>query len=143
MRTLRGRLTAGLLLLLAAACLAVGLATTFLLQQFLIGRLDQQIVAAGGRFPASLENGTRDYDADDRYPDTRGQAPETFGARILGSKVTHQGLVRNTTATDDTAVSLSTADQRSLLAVPVDGKGHRVDLSALDDYRVVAVRGDD
>ncbi|WP_066374697.1 sensor histidine kinase [Herbidospora mongoliensis] len=142
MRTLRGRLTTGLVLLLAVACLAVGVATSLLLQRFLIGRLDQQIIATGGRFPASLGHRVQDRDADDRYPDTRGQAPGTFGARILGSQVVQQGLVRNGPDSDDTAVRLSAVDRRSLLAVPVDGEGHQIELSTLDDYRVVAVRGE-
>ena len=49
-RTLRARLTAGLVVLLAVASLGVGLTTAFALEGFLVRRLDQQLTAAGGRF---------------------------------------------------------------------------------------------
>jgi two-component system, OmpR family, sensor kinase len=137
-RTLRARLTAGLVVLLALSCLAVGIATATALDRFLVGRLDEQLAASGGRFPASLEHEARD-DADNR-PDTRGQAPGTFGARLLGGKVTQAAVVR---ADSDEPVPLTPADRRALAAVALDGKGHSVSLSALEEYRVMAVSGDD
>ncbi len=79
-RTLRAQLTAGLVALLALACLAVGVSTALALRGFLLGRLDGQLTASGGRFAASLEHEARP-DADN-LPDTRGQADATFGARV-------------------------------------------------------------
>ena len=51
-RTLRGRLIAGLLALLAVACAAVGAVTYFSLHSYLLGQLDQQLVQASGRYQA-------------------------------------------------------------------------------------------
>ncbi|GAA1301019.1 sensor histidine kinase [Streptomyces javensis] len=138
-RTLRARLTAGLVVLLAVASLAVGLTTVFALEGFLVRRLDQQLTAAGGRFPASLEHGERHPDADNA-PDTRGQSDRTFGARLLRGTTTDAAVVRDQT---DAAVPLTGADRRVLAGLPVDGDGHGVRLSALGGYRVVAVHGDD
>ncbi|MEU0845196.1 HAMP domain-containing sensor histidine kinase [Streptomyces sp. NPDC005962] len=138
-RTLRARLTAGLVVLLAVASLAVGLTTVFALEGFLVSRLDQQLTATGGRFPASLEHGERHPDADNR-PDTRGQSDRTFGARLLHGTTTDAAVVRDQT---DAAVPLTGADRRVLAGVPVDGDGHSLHLSTLGGYRVVAVPGDD
>ncbi|KAK1183007.1 ATP-binding protein [Streptomyces sp. NBS 14/10] len=137
-RTLRARLTAGLVVLLAAASLAVGLTTVLALEGFLVRRLDQQLTAAGGRFPASLEHGERP-DADNR-PDTRGQSAYTFGARLKGGEATQAAVVHDNT---DARVPLTGADQRALAHLPVDGRGHDVRLSAIGAYRVLAVAGDD
>ncbi|NKZ08043.1 sensor histidine kinase [Actinomadura latina] len=137
-RTLRARLTAGLVVLLALSCLLVGLGTAAALGRFLVGRLDEQLAASGGRFPASLEH-ERPRDADNR-PDSRGQAPGTFGARLLGGSVTQAVVVR---ADDVEPVPLTAADRRSLAAVPPDGRGRSLSLSALEEYRVAAVHGDD
>ncbi|MEV0665822.1 sensor histidine kinase [Actinomadura luteofluorescens] len=137
-RTLRARLTAGLLVLLALSCLAVGIATATALDRFLMGRLDEQLTASGGRFPASLEHERR-RDADDR-PDTRGQAPGTFGARLFRGKVTEAAVVRDSS---DEPVPLDAADRRALAALPPDGRARSLDLSALEEYRVMALRGDD
>ncbi|MFE7240204.1 sensor histidine kinase [Streptomyces sp. NPDC057582] len=136
--TLRGQLTTGLVLLLAAACLAVGLTTTFALQGFLVRRLDQQLTASGGRFPASLEHEAA-RDADNR-PDSRGQADSTFGARLLNGRVTQSAVVDEQNVR---TVPLTADDRRTLAAVPDDGEGRSVRLSALGGYRVAAVTGDD
>ncbi|MEU0835501.1 HAMP domain-containing sensor histidine kinase [Streptomyces sp. NPDC005969] len=136
--TLRGQLTAGLVLLLAAACLAVGLTTVLALEGFLVRRLDQQLTASGGRFPASLEHEAAP-DADNR-PDSRGQADSTFGARLQNGRLTQAAVVDEQNVRK---VPLTADDRRTLAAVPDDGKGRSVRLSALGGYRVAAVAGDD
>ena len=65
--TLRGQLTVGLVALLALACLAVGITTALALRGFLMGRLDEQLAASGGRFAASLDH-EAEPDADN-HPD--------------------------------------------------------------------------
>ncbi|WP_369044067.1 HAMP domain-containing sensor histidine kinase [Streptomyces sp. Midd1] len=137
-RTLRGQLTVGLVTLLALACLAVGITTALALRGFLMGRLDEQLVASGGRFAASLEHEARP-DADNR-PDTRGQAESTFGARLLNGTTTQAAVVDDDT---DRPVPLTSGDRRALAAVPVDGRGHGIHLSTLGSYRVTAFHGDD
>ncbi|WP_399039894.1 sensor histidine kinase [Streptomyces sp. 3330] len=141
--TLRARLTAGLVVLLAVSCAAVGVAAVVELNGFLTGRLDQQLREAGERFPASLEHGgdrPSDHDGDGDG-DTRRQTVGTFGARLVGDTVTNAAVVGSGTGAVD--VTLGAADRATLAAVPADGKGHTIDLSALDDYRVMAVRGRD
>ncbi|WP_222869196.1 sensor histidine kinase [Actinomadura chibensis] len=137
-RTLWARLTAGLVLLLALSCLAVGIATTTALARFLVGRLDDQLTASGGRFPASLEH-QRPRDTDTR-PDTRGQASGTFGARLFERTVTQAAVVRGDS---DEPVPLTPADRRALADLPPDGRGRSLSLSALCEYRMMAVPGAD
>ncbi|MFE0515896.1 two-component sensor histidine kinase, partial [Streptomyces sp. NPDC058964] len=142
-RTLRARLTFGLVVLLAVSCAAVGLAAVVELSGFLTQRLDEQLVQVGTRFPASLEHNGRlpdDHDGDE-HGDTRRQPTGTFGARLVNGTVTNKGLVRSGDLAVDLKVDLTAADMRKLAAVPVDGRPHTVDLSSLDDYRVVATRG--
>ncbi|MFB6814036.1 sensor histidine kinase [Streptomyces sp. NPDC056347] len=137
-RTLRGQLTAGLVTLLALACLAVGVTTALALRGFLVGRLDDQLAASDGRFAASLEHEARP-DADNR-PDIRGQAESTFGARLLNGTVARAAVVDGVT---DRPLRLTPRDRRALAGIPVDGTGHSIRLSAPGAYRVTAVRGDD
>ncbi|MFE4959898.1 sensor histidine kinase [Streptomyces sp. NPDC056653] len=137
-RTLRGQLTAGLVTLLALACLAVGITTALALRGFLMGRLEGQLTASGGRFAASLEHEAKP-DADNR-PDTRGQAESTFGARLLNGTVTQAAVVDDVT---DRPLPLTLRDRRALTGIPVDGNGHSIRLSTLGAYRVMAVQGDD
>ncbi|MFR9799307.1 sensor histidine kinase [Streptomyces sp. MS06] len=142
-RSLRARLTAGLVVLLAVSCAAVGLAAVFELNGFLTRRLDEQLAQVGTRFPASLEHrGSVPDDHDgDEHLDTRRQATGTFGARLVGGAVTDAAVVRSGDATADLVVTLTPRDRRLLAAVPVDGRGHSVELSSLDSYRVLASRG--
>ncbi|WP_230193833.1 sensor histidine kinase [Streptomyces coriariae] len=142
--TLRARLTAGLVVLLAVSCAAVGVAAVVELNGFLTGRLDQQLRETGERFPASLEHGgTRPSDHDGDDGDTRRQTVGTFGARLVGDTVTNAAVVGSSTGAGAQNVPLAAADRRTLAAVPADGAGHTIDLSALDDYRVMAVQGRD
>lgn len=146
-RTLRARLTAGLVVLLAVSCAAVGVAAVVGLNGFLTGRLDEQLSEVGNRFPASLEHGGRppdghdDHDGDE-HGDTRRQSAGTFGARLLNGTVTNAAVVPSSGAdTTDLTVGLTAADTRTLAAVPVDGRAHTVHLSTLDEYRVRATAG--
>ncbi|WP_322974310.1 sensor histidine kinase [Actinacidiphila epipremni] len=139
-RTLRARLICGLVVLLALSCAAVGIAAVLTLSSYLTGQIDEQLAAAGGRFPASLEHRRRGGPGgSDRYADTRRQAPGTFGARLLHGAVTDAAVVRSGA---DTHVALSAADRAALAALPDDGKARRLSLSELGDYRAVAVPGD-
>ncbi|WP_118082784.1 HAMP domain-containing sensor histidine kinase [Streptomyces sp. CC0208] len=138
--TLRARLTLGLVVLLAVSCAAVGVAAVLGLKGFLTSRLDEQLTEAGNRFAVSLEHKGQpqkdDHDGDE-HADTRRQAAGTFGARLVDGTVTDAAVVRST---GTLKVDLTAADRRRLATVPVDGRGHSVDLSALDDYRVLATR---
>ncbi|OLZ72936.1 two-component sensor histidine kinase [Streptomyces sp. IMTB 2501] len=143
-RTLRARLIAGLVVLLAISCAAVGVAAVVELNGFLTRRLDQQLQQAGPAFPQSLEHGTyrpSDHDGDE-HGDTRRQAAETFGARLLGGQVTSAAVVPAGDG-QDPGTSLTATDRAALAGLPVDGAGHTVCLSKLRDYRLMAWRGRD
>ncbi|WP_326721726.1 MULTISPECIES: HAMP domain-containing sensor histidine kinase [unclassified Streptomyces] len=144
--TLRARLTAGLVVLLAVSCAAVGVAAVVELNGFLTGRLDQQLREAGVRFPASLEHGgtlPSDHDGDEDG-DTRRQAVGTFGARLVGDTVTNAAVVASGRGTGGTVtVALGARDRRELAGLPADGEGHTTELSSLGDYRMMASEGRD
>jgi two-component system OmpR family sensor kinase len=159
LRTLRARLTAGLLVLLAVGCAAVGGAAVVELNGFLTNRLDQQLSEAGVVFAASLEHpagqdptgrkptgqnptGRNDHDGDE-HADLRRQAAGTLGVVLRGGQVEEAAVVRGDDDPAGLAVDLSAADRRALAAVPADGHGHDVDVSTLGDYRVRAVPGRD
>ena len=137
-RTLRGRLTLGLVVLLAAIFAGVGFGTTALLRGFLVTQLDQQLAAAGPRYAQSLEHELS-------AADTRGQTQGTFGARAANGVVTQVGVVAGTSVAGDNTgqVRLSAVDSRALLTLPTDGSAHTVRLSALGAYRMSAVAGAD
>jgi two-component system OmpR family sensor kinase len=140
-RTLRARLTVGLVVLLAISCAAVGLAAVFELNGFLTSRLDQQLSQTGDRFAVSLEHGGRlpdDHDGDE-HGDDRRLGTGTFGARLVGSTVTTAAVIR---PAGIVYITPTPHDRKQLAGVPVDGKGHSVELS-IDDYRVTATRGHD
>ncbi|MEV8035171.1 HAMP domain-containing sensor histidine kinase [Streptomyces sp. NPDC002742] len=142
---MRARLTAGLVVLLAVSCAAVGVAAVYELDGFLTGRLDQQLQEAGARFPASLEHSSTkppDHDGDE-HGDTRRQSTGTFGARLVGEDVTNAAVVPPGAGTAVRNVRLTARDEARLAAVPADGRAHTVCLSALGDYRVLATPGKD
>ncbi|MFJ8200519.1 sensor histidine kinase [Streptomyces sp. NPDC096152] len=146
-RTLRARLTAGLVVLLAVSCAAVGVAAVVELDGFLTSRVDQQLRDVGARYPASLEHGVpprTDHDGDE-HGDTRRQASGTFGARLLHGRVTNAAVVPGVDSDDSTDLTarLTPHDQAELARVPLDGTAHTVGLSSLHSYRVVATRGED
>jgi two-component system, OmpR family, sensor kinase len=76
-RTLRGRLIAGLLALLAVACAAIGLVTYVGLRHGLMSQLDQQLGAASTRYSNCLE-ATPDSDRSDGG-NGRSQSPQPAG----------------------------------------------------------------
>ncbi|GAA4223149.1 two-component system OmpR family sensor kinase [Streptosporangium album] len=134
-RTLRTRLVAGVLILLALACAAIGVATSLALNRFMVDRVDQQLSMTVGGFAASLEHG-KEYG---ERGDSRGQSLGTLGVRLADGRVTNAAVVTR----DSGSPRLSAGDAAVLAAVPADGRGHSVELSVLDDYRVMAIDGAD
>jgi two-component system OmpR family sensor kinase len=141
-RTLRGRLIAGLVTLLALACASVGVATYLALHHTLAGQLDSELAAAGGRYASCME------DAEDAPPPGTGpRAPNcnktpglgagTFGARLDHGTVTNQGIIGGQS-------DLSAADKAALARLPADGAYHTLGLNSINgDYRLTAIRGRD
>jgi two-component system OmpR family sensor kinase len=134
--------------LLALVCLAVGVVTTVALQHFLVGRLDAQLVAAGGR---SADAGRGPLDGSVRPPDGRtgavtdtgaqflltpGQPTGTLGARMANGRLTAAGVLG-----DDGGIQPLDAGRADVLTrLPVDGDPHSLAIPGLGDYRLVAAR---
>jgi len=155
-RTLRGRLIAGLLALLAVACAAVGITTYVALHKALMSQLDQQLSAVNMRYGTCLESGpvqhdgqpqaegqpARDSDHDnDNVPGGpqmcgQEQGPQTFSASIGGN------MFHNPTVTGSDC-HLTQADRTALLALRTSGAPTTVSLSALGRYQLMARPGND
>jgi two-component system, OmpR family, sensor kinase len=144
-RSLRARLVATVLLLLAVAFTVIGVATTFALREFLYNRLDREVIDANIRFVAAQTGqlgppGTT-------FPRTStGQAPRDFflgpvqGPRTLGATI-RDGRVLRAEVSNRGGLSsaVPAVDDAALVAVPVGGGPTSVDLS-LGAYRMVATQ---
>ena len=162
-RTLRGRLVAGLLALLAVACAAVGLVTYVGLRHGLMTQLDQQLTAASTRYGGCLEagqpdndhgeagkgpvqnapghkSGDNDHDIDNvpGGPQQCGkqQGGETFSASIDSGKVVYP-----TVANGD--CHLDQADLTALKTLKGTNQPKTVTLSSLGPYQLMASPGRD
>ncbi|MEP6761402.1 MAG: HAMP domain-containing sensor histidine kinase [Sporichthyaceae bacterium] len=128
-----------MLALLAAVSLVIGLVSVLALDRFLLGRLDDQLSAAGVRSRgADGPGGPGDDDHRGRSPDfllVPGQAEGTLGARIVAGRVAEAGVLDRHGQAD----SLPSEQAAGLLALPVDGRPHTRDLGGkLADYRLMA-----
>jgi two-component system, OmpR family, sensor kinase len=145
--TLRGRLIAGLLALLAVLCVVIGVVSVSALHHQVLSQVDRQLEAAGNR---SLygEGGGGPGGFGRRVPPAEGEAPApltvlgqaagTLGATIANGKVTSSGTL---TGNGSGAVSfkpLPASDYATLAAVPVDSKPHTVTIEDLGQFRVLA-----
>jgi two-component system, OmpR family, sensor kinase len=140
-RTLRGRLIAGLLALLAVACAAVGIVTFVSLHGYLLNQLDQQLVQASHRYQACLGHRPPADDGDSRpgpprpdspYDCAQQQQQQTFSAQVKNGALTDNYVSYGTCA-------LSHEDKAVLTSVPAGGPPFTSDLSSLGDYRLLAV----
>ena len=143
------RLIAGLVCLVALVCLAIGVVTDVALQRSLIGRLDAQLTAAGGRSTNAGES-TRDNGSGPGQPPhgqdhgaqfllAPGQAAGTLGARIANGQLTAAGVLDDT----GTLQPLPNGQTRDLIALPTDGQPHTRHIGDHGDYRLLATRTPD
>jgi two-component system OmpR family sensor kinase len=131
-RTLRGRLIAGLLALLAIACATVGLVTYLALRGFLLGQLDAQLAAASHRYVTCVNKRPPGQNPAG-CANTPGQAQATFSA-ALSSKVVTAAITHG-------LCDLSRADAAMLGHLPANGQAYTKRLNSLTaDYRLMAVR---
>jgi two-component system OmpR family sensor kinase len=135
--SLRRRLTLVLIGFLFLSCATLGLVSLLALHGYLVGRLDQQLRAAGDRYAVSLEHPS-DNDADNEFSSVIGQQTGTLGARMVAGVVTAAGIVTDAQATG----SVSAADRAVIGRLRVGGP-RDVQLPGLGEYRVVVVNGDD
>lgn len=148
--TLRTRLLVALMALLAAVSVVIGVVSVASLDRFLLGRVDAQLDAAGGRSQAAFGAPPRDDDGaggHGEHPnqgpgflDARGQAEGTLGAQITSGQVGSAAVIDKAGG----YVALSADQMDAIAAVPVDAKPHSVDLGGdLGNYRVQAARAPD
>lgn len=137
--TLRRRLIAGILVLLAAVSLSVGAVSTLALRSYLIDRLDDQIVSAASRFQGVVGRPGDPSDAGRPGPDEflplAGQAPGTVAAFMRDNQIYASVLG------DDLDTSpLTIAEATTLLSITMDADPVTVDFGTrLGEYRIVAV----
>jgi two-component system, OmpR family, sensor kinase len=149
-RTLRTRLIAGLLALFTLASIGVALATPAALQPYLLGRLDQQLIAAGSAFSDSnpggpggpSEPGGPDVGPAAHYdpPRLQHQSPGTLGVCVYSRKVTTAALVVDYNG-KTRSPHLSKAETTALRGLRLD-RPATVDIQGLGSYRVLASRRD-
>jgi two-component system OmpR family sensor kinase len=144
-RTLRGRLIAGLLVLLALACAVVGGATYFAVNRFLLIQLDDQLQASARIYAAACQHHD-DGDLPGAVPGGEGpagpgcgtfpgQAADTLDVSVRNGVLTSQNLVNG-------ECDLTAAERAALAGLPADGQPHTVDLPSLGgDYRLTAMPG--
>ncbi|MDQ1584645.1 MAG: two-component system, OmpR family, sensor kinase [Actinomycetota bacterium] len=145
--SLRTRLLAALLALLAAVSLIIGLVSVFALNQFLLGRLDDQLVAAGVRSQGadrSPDRGAGGHGSGGHGgPDfllTPGQAEGTLGARLVNGTVEQAGVLDRRGA----QVAVGSHERSLLAALPADGRARTRDLGdKFGDYRLIASQESD
>ncbi|MFL6077556.1 MAG: ATP-binding protein [Mycobacteriales bacterium] len=140
--SLRARLLAGLLALVAAVSLIIGGVTVAALDHFQIRQVDAQLTKA---MPPSNQNGpphggnASEGDDGPGFLHLPGQAVDTLGARVVSGVVTETGVLRSS-GDNGRIQAVPAGDYRTLLALPADGKGHTRHLDGLGDYRLAAHR---
>ena len=146
-RTLRGRLIAGLMLLLAIACAVVGAVSYFATSRFLLNQLDGQLQASARLYVDACQ---RDHGPPPggSYPGAGGDGDGgpcgTFPGQSQGTLDAYLSDGISTEAVVSGKCDLTAAETRALAAVPRDGQPHTVDLPSLDDaYRLLAANGPD
>lgn len=139
--TLRRRLVLGIVALLAAVTIVIGVLSVVALQGFLVERLDTQLAGATNRSQGAFEG--RPGGFGDGYPGDRppagglvelpGQSPGTLLAIIDSTQVFSAAVLDSA----GSSVTLDTTQLATLLAVP-SGDPVTVDLGdGLGEYRVV------
>ncbi|BBY46314.1 sensor histidine kinase [Mycolicibacterium celeriflavum] len=153
--SLRARLLASQIVLLALVCAAVGIGTELALQHFLMNQLDERLAETGRRSSGLFEFGPpppppgfprpgfrqRMIIRDDLGPgpaflNAPGQAARTVGAVVSRGTPVDAGVI-----TADGTRSEISADAAQQLAQVVPDTPTTVDLEGLGRYRVIALPG--
>jgi two-component system OmpR family sensor kinase len=152
-RSLRTRLIAGLLGLLALACATVGVVTYTHLRSVLISQLDTELAAASQRYGGCVNpplGGPGPGGGGGPPGGAAGQPPQKCAqlqaANAFTAKVTDDSLVSSTYLASDSTVPsvchLSAAVEAQVASIPV-GRIVTIDLQKYGTYRMTAVPGND
>ena len=138
--TLRGRLVLGIVALLAAVTVVIGVVSVLALQGFLVARLDKQLISATSRSQDAFDRPEFGFPGNRPPPATLlmlpGQRTGTLAGIINGTDASQAAVLGE----GDTAEDLDAAQLAVLLAVPADGMPHNADLGdGLGSYRVVVL----
>src|ERR1700712_3966 len=145
--TLRGRLVAGRLALLAVLCLVIGVVSVSVLHNQVLNQVDRQLSAAsqrtgnGGDGPGGF-GGTRPRplggNGAEAIVTLAGQPAGTLGAIIVGGAISTAGT--QTGNPDSPFATVSNEDYPALVKVTADNKPHTIHLDDLGSYRVLATK---
>jgi two-component system OmpR family sensor kinase len=145
-RTLRGRLIAGLLALLALGCAVVGGATYFAANHFLLVQLDGQLQASAGLYANACKNhgGPPPPGAPEGAPPDKpgcgifpGQAANTLDVSLSHGVLTSRNVVSG-------PCDLTRAEEVALARLPANTGPQTVDLPSLGGaYRLTAMSSHD
>jgi two-component system, OmpR family, sensor kinase len=135
--TLRARLVATVLLLLAVAFAVIGVTTTLALRQFLFSRLDREVTDASNRF-VLVQTGQFPSPPPGVFPQRDSFLGPAQGPRTLGATVRDGAVQRaEVSSRGGGSVTVPADDAAVLAALPPGAPPMTVDLS-VGDYRVVA-----
>ncbi|WP_327104279.1 sensor histidine kinase [Nonomuraea glycinis] len=132
--SLRARLVAAMVGLLALAFLIVGVATEATLVRALYSRVDDQLTAAAARVPRGFDRLPPLSPREPRFPP--GQVIGTLAAHLRYGQVVYAGVLPEQGQTPPDLGGQET----TLLRVPADAVPRSYDLGELGDYRLVARR---
>lgn len=141
--TLRRRLVLGIVALLAAVTVVIGVVSVLALQGFLVTRLDDQLTAATGRSQNAFEG---------RRTGNPGRPPASDLVALPGQRtgtlvgLLSSGQLSTAAVLDDEGkpVELDADQLQHLAGIPIDGRPRTVDLGGgLGSYRVVVRQGTD
>ena len=128
--TLRTRLIAGLLLLLAAVCAVIGIVSVNAVRDQTLGQVDRQLQAAGDRGGFGGMGG--------RAGGPFGPGDPIGSVKVTDAFRTVRGVLLVSSSQGVSRVALLNAQQiATLSAVPADGRPHTVDVPGYGDYRVI------
>jgi two-component system OmpR family sensor kinase len=139
-RSLRARLIAALVGLLALVSVVIGVVSTLALRDFLVGQLDAQLQAAGNRTSSAFQRPPPQREPEDgdepgpNFLNAPGQAAGTLGARLHAGSVVEVAVLDQ--AGDQQRVP--TVAESVLLDLPADSEPHTRDLGSLGAYRLLA-----
>ncbi|MEH0843805.1 HAMP domain-containing sensor histidine kinase [Micromonospora sp. CPCC 205711] len=143
-RSLRTRLVAAVVALLALVSIGIGGLTTVALRHFLITQVDDQLTVDNRRregppswFQQLAERQRADQDRPLEPPP--GFPPDSVAVKIVDGVVT-SALIRNASGA---AEALPTGGLTPVTGLPVDGQPRTVDLGERGDYRAVARQASD
>lgn len=133
--SLRTRLIASILGLMAVVLAVIGVITTVVMREQLVNQLDGQVVAASERGTRYGNKGPQPGGNNPPDPlNAPGTATGTLAARIEAGQVTVSGQLDKY----GVRTEVSADEAEALLALPADGKPHTVDLDQLGSFRAVA-----